>query len=240
MAEADRKWELVVVMPVYQEEASIARVVREWVPELSRSGARFVLLAIDDGSRDGTPGILDDLAAEYGSRVAVVHQRNRGHGQSCLEGYRWAIERGAQYVLQIDSDGQCDPRDFAAFWALRNKPAVVYGVRKRREDGRGRLLISGMLRWMLRLRFGVDCPDANVPYRLMRLSDVRPAIERIPPSFDLANVAFAVLLARDASIETAFVPITFRKRYGGMTSVRAMRFAGKGLRLQRQLRELLR
>lgn len=231
--------ELVVVMPVYQEEASIARVVREWVPELSRSGARFVLLAIDDGSRDGTPGILDDLAREYGSQVAVVHQRNRGHGQSCLAGFRWAIQGGAEHVLQIDSDGQCDPRHFGAFWELRNKAAVVFGVRRRREDGRGRLLISGILRWMLRLRFGVDCPDANVPYRLMRLADVRGFIERIPPSFDLANVGFAALCARDASIEPAFVPIVFRKRYGGTASVRPWRFAGKGLRLQRQLRELL-
>jgi hypothetical protein len=83
----------------------------------------------------------------------------------------------------------------------------------------------------------VYCPDANVPYRLMKTDVLTQIIERVPRSFVLSNVALAVLLAREG-VRTLTVPIRFRKRYGGTSSIRLGDFLGKAVGLVRQLQHL--
>jgi dolichol-phosphate mannosyltransferase len=225
-------------MPVYNEEASVGAVVGEWMPVLEALGERFVLLALDDGSRDGTVDVLRALQLRFPDRLVVSSHANRGHGQTCLEGYRHASALGASFVLQIDSDGQCDPRFLQELWRLRHGSTVIYGVRTRREDGVIRMAMSRALRALLHLRFGVDCRDANVPYRMMRTAAVIEAVNAIPASFDLANVALAALLASSGCTQS-HVPITFRRRHGGRPSVSWPAFAGKALALYRDLAALL-
>jgi dolichol-phosphate mannosyltransferase len=230
---------LAVVMPVYNEEASVGAVVSEWMAALDALREPFVLLALDDGSRDGTLPALCELGREFPDRVIVASHANRGHGQTCLEGYRQASRLGARHMLQIDSDGQCDPRFLSALWDLKDHHSVVYGVRVRREDGMARRVASRALRGLLKVRFKVNCPDANVPYRLMRTEDVIAFVNTIPSTVDLANIALSVLLATNPGCSHAFVPITFRRRRGGQPSVSWRSFAGKALGLHRDLRALL-
>jgi dolichol-phosphate mannosyltransferase len=230
--------ELVLVLPVYNEQASIKKVVLEWWDEVENWTDDFVLLAINDGSTDGTLQILRKLQQRLGSRLCVHDRANRGHGQSCLEGYRIAAHWGAEYVIQIDSDGQCDAQYFFKFWRQRKDHDVVMGIRTRRDDGLFRLLVSMVLRVMLLVRFRTFCPDANVPYRLMRVTFIVAAVERIPRDFYLANVALAFLLRRDRRCRHAYVPIRFRERYGGEPAVKAVKFGVRALELLRELRHL--
>jgi dolichol-phosphate mannosyltransferase len=230
--------ELMVVMPVYNERASVRKVVMEWFQEIETWTEHFVFLAIDDGSTDGTLKLLERLREQLGPRLEIVSRPNRGHGQSCLEGYRVAVERGVPHVLQIDSDGQCDPQYFFRLWRMREKHPVVYGVRVRRDDGLARYVASWVLRATLLVFGGVWCIDANVPYRLMLTSALRDKLGRIPPTFHLANVALAVLLRRDRSLAEGRVPIRFRARYGGEPSVKMSAFSNRAGELIRQLREL--
>lgn len=229
--------ELMVVLPVFNEENSIEQVIREWFAILDSCVGDFVLLAIDDGSRDGTSGILSRLGTELGSRMEMIIRPNRGHGQTCLQGYRIAAERDIPYILQIDSDGQCDPRFFPRFWEIRGQYEVIYGHRSR-EDGYKRVLASYVLKMLLKLGFGLGCVDANVPYRLMRTSHCSRHFYRIPSNFFLANVAMSALLAKDSTIRHGVVPIRFRPRIGGEPSVPFWKFAEKGVELYRQLRRL--
>jgi len=231
--------ELMVVLPVFNEEASIERVVHDWIAALDAHARDFVLLAIDDGSRDATAAILDRLAGEIGSRMETRSRSNRGHGQTCLEGYREAQARGIPFVLQIDSDGQCDPCHFPDFWRVRENHDVIYG-RRTRHDGFRRIIASLVLKSMLLLVFRTRCVDPNVPYRLMRTGSCGRWFDSIPEDFFLANVALAVLLRRDPGIREAAVPIRFRERHGGEPSVPLSRFACKALELIGQLRKLQR
>ena len=226
-----------VVLPVFNEEASIERVIRDWFAVLDAQVRNFVLLAIDDGSRDRTPEILRRLSGELGPRMETTSRPNKGHGQTCLEGYRTAHERGIPFVFQIDSDGQCDPCHFGDLWSIRNNHDVVYGSRTR-HDGFRRIIASHILRFMLRLMFQVRCVDPNVPYRLMRTKTCGRWFDAIPGDFFLANVALAFLLRKDPAIRHEAVPIHFRERHGGEPSVPISRFAGKALELMQQLRKL--
>jgi glycosyltransferase involved in cell wall biosynthesis len=224
-------------MPAYNEQAAIATVVVNWFAALDQVVGNFVLRVIDDGSKDSTRAIIGKLRADLGPRLELHSRPNRGHGQTCLEGYCEAIEREIPFILQVDSDGQCDPEYLAAFWALRHDHDVIYG-RRSREDGLVRFIASFTLRHLVRVLEGAKCVDPNVPYRLMRTAVCAPAITAIPPTFDLANIALSIQLARQPHLREATVPIRFRERLGGEPSVPPQRFAGKAVELFRQLKAL--
>jgi glycosyltransferase involved in cell wall biosynthesis len=234
----DKPAELMIVMPVYNEEASVRKVVMEWFQEIVNWTENFVFLAIDDGSTDRTPEVLSRLREQLGPRLEILTQENRGHGQTCLHGYRVALERQPAWVLQIDSDGQCDPQFFFRFWQKRHASDMVYGHRTRREDGWRRVIASIVLKWTICLTSGVWCVDASVPYRLMRTPVLAAVLPRIPENFFLANVAVAVLLRREGGVRHSAVPIRFRERFGGEPSVPLRMFGSRAVELVRQLRSL--
>jgi len=229
--------ELIVVMPAYNEQESLRKVVLEWFAELECWTDRFVFLAIDDGSRDDTRRVLERLREQLGPRFELLCHANRGHGQSCLVGYRMACERGIPWVLQIDSDGQCDPQFFHRFWRDRSRYDVIYGYRWRRDDGVRRMIASMVLKATLAFSCRTWCRDANVPYRLMQTHRLLTVLDTIPQEFVLANVALAVQLRRHGWNEGC-VPIRFRDRYAGTPSVRLGQFGGKARQLVRQLQAL--
>ncbi len=230
--------ELLAVMPVYNEEASLRKVVPEWFDELGRATPRFVLLCIDDGSTDSSPQILRELTAHLGPRLELLRQPNRGHGQTCLRGYKTACERGVRYVFQLDSDGQCDPQYFSKLWASREIFDVIYGNRVVREDGWRRVLASLVLKMILLAFARACCADANTPYRLMQTGAISRLLPKFPPDFYLVNVALAALLKRQQGVKHGSIPIRFRKRYGGESSVPLASFATRAIEFIRQFRDL--
>jgi glycosyltransferase involved in cell wall biosynthesis len=223
--------ELILIVPVYNEEDAITPVLTEWRAELVRSvgEGRFLILVVDDGSKDGTPS---RLAALGWPELRVHRHANRGHGQSCLVGYIEAEKMGAAWIFQIDSDGQCEPAGFRSVWEKRLDAPAVYGRRRSRDDGFARRLISAVLRLSLKVSRGTRLNDTNVPFRLYRTTLAAAAARRVPADFNLANIAMAILLEPEGFVE---VPIHFRDRMGGHPTVRLWGFAPKALRLHRDL-----
>lgn len=227
--------ELMVVIPVLNEEQCLDAVLQEWSEELDRTGVDYKVLLLDDGSTDGTAALIKRwVQGRADRRFASARHGNMGHGQTCLAGYRQACLSGAAWVFQIDSDGQCDPAYFRAVWERREGHDVVYGHRTERLDGGQRVLASRLVRAVVRIATGTRCVDANVPYRLMTTHGLLPLVDSVPSSFALANIALAVQLQR-AGWREAQVPIVFRSRAGGEPSVPLTRFAGKALELTGQL-----
>ncbi len=223
--------ELVLVVPVYNEEEAIIPVLTEWRAELERTvgAGRFAILVVDDGSTDGTPARL----ASLGWPELKVHRHtNRGHGQSCLAGYIEVAKMGVPLLFQIDSDGQCDPQGFASVWARRGQAPAIYGRRMTRDDGWARRLISKILRASLKFTRRTRLNDTNVPFRLYDTNLAAAAAQRIPADFNLANIAMALLLEPAGFKE---VPIHFRDRIGGQPAVRLWGFVPKAVRLHRDL-----
>lgn len=231
--------ELCVVLPCYNEEASLRKVVAEWWNEIGNWCDNYCFLVIDDGSLDATPGILAELSTRYGSRLTVFRRQNQGHGQSCLQGYRLATKARIPFVFQLDSDGQCDPQYFYRLWRIRTDFDVIYAFRKHRDDGLRRVFASLILQFYILVFWHKFCIDANVPYRLMNTNKLSGFLSQIPQQFNLANIALSVLLRKDRSVTEGRVPIRFRERYGGEPTVRFGMFGAKGCELHRQLRLIL-
>jgi dolichol-phosphate mannosyltransferase len=223
------------VMPVYNEQDSVADVVREWLPVFRDCGVPLTICVLNDGSNDGTHEVIEALRQEV-PELLIVNKSNTGHGQTCLTGYRMALDAAATWVFQLDSDGQCPAECFRALWTARRNGLAIYGYRRERDDGTLRLLLSrcvGLVGWV---SFGVRVKDPNVPFRLMHRDALSNVVERIPSDLHLANVAVALFQEREVGIH--WVDITFRERSAGAASVKGLAFLRRGLQLFRQLREL--
>jgi dolichol-phosphate mannosyltransferase len=221
-------------MPVYNEQECITQVIEEWLPTFRQYAKGFTWCILNDGSKDNTAQILKDLAAEI-PELKIIDKPNSGHGQTCVQGYKTAIENGAEWIFQIDSDGQCDPQYFEVFVAQVNQYKVQYGFRSTRQDGFKRWLVSRVVTWFVWAATGQWVRDANVPYRLMHSSTLSSVVNKIPADFYLANILVAVLQQKATRIH--WVNINFRERAGGEPSVKTFTFAKHGIKLYRQLRQ---
>ena len=193
----------------------------------------FIFLALNDGSKDSTLAILNCIAGKE-KNFRVIDKLNSGHGQTCLEGYRIALEEAAEWILQIDSDGQCDPVYFERFLNKASEEKIIYGWRKSRDEGWRRLWISRFVTLFAFVATGVWVKDANVPYRLMHRTTLENVVGLVPGDFHLVNILVAVLQEKYFGIY--WVPIHFRKRMAGTASVKTYSFVKHGVKLFRQLR----
>ena len=78
-------------------------------------------------------------------------KENSGHGATILFGYKYALEHGADYVFQTDSDGQTVPSEFAPFWGAKDKYDIIIGYRNKRRDGLSRVFVTRVLRLVVHL-----------------------------------------------------------------------------------------
>jgi glycosyltransferase involved in cell wall biosynthesis len=99
---------ILIMIPAFNEAATIAQVINSLPSELDGFGATEVLV-IDDGSSDGTAD-----AARAAGAIVVRHARNRGVGAAFQTGHQVALERGADLLVSIDADGQFDPAEIQA------------------------------------------------------------------------------------------------------------------------------
>ncbi len=219
---------LFIVIPAYNEQAVIRETVEQWYPLLSKAdvgrGSRLVI--VDDGSTDDTYRILQELTAIY-PQLDVRTQANSGHGATVLHAYRYALEQGADYVFQTDSDGQTRPEEFASLWSKRDDYDMLIGQRIHREDGISRIMVTRILKNVIRLRFGVTIEDANTPFRLMKAKRLSKALPLIPDDFNLSNVVLCAIYAK-AGWSIHFEPISFRPRQGGKNSINLKAITGIG------------
>ena len=145
-------------------------------------------------------------------------KENGGHGDTLLFGYRYAIEQGAKYIFQTDSDGQTLSSEFEEFWKNRKKYSVILGNRVKREDGKSRKFVENTLCFILKLIFHVNIPDANAPYRLMNSKTVEKYLDIMPEHYNLPNVILSTCF-KYYNEKIKFIPITFRPRQGGVNSI---------------------
>ncbi|MBQ9251676.1 MAG: glycosyltransferase family 2 protein [Clostridia bacterium] len=102
---------LTLVVPSYNVEGFLRRCVERMVP----AGPELDVLIVDDGSRDGTPALADQLAEEHPGIVRVIHQENGGHGEGLNQGIR---EAEGIYLKSVDADDRIDTESLLALMEL--------------------------------------------------------------------------------------------------------------------------
>ena len=212
---------LYIVIPAYNEQANIEDVVKDWYPEIEERNDDSRLGIIDDGSKDDTYKVLCELAKTRDKMIALT-KPNGGHGATVLYGYNYALEQGADFVFQTDSDGQTLSSEFGQFWDIRNEYDMVIGHRKGRQDGFSRIFVTKTLKLVCRICFHVSLTDANTPFRLMKAEKLKENLKYVPKDFNLSNVILSVIYAKKKQ-PVKYIPITFRPRQGGVNSINMKR-----------------
>ncbi len=220
---------LYIIMPAYNESKNIRKVIKEWYPivEKNNGDGRSRLVVIDDGSKDDTCRIVQEEAKKR-PLLRLLVKENGGHGDTVLYGYQYAVSAGADYIFQTDSDGQTCPGEFAAFWERRREYDAIIGYRNHREDGYLRIFVTKVLRLVVRLYLGERVTDANTPFRLMERESLIRYLALIPEHFNLPNVVLSAAYVRFDKEHVKFIPITFRKRQGGVNSINLKKIAKIG------------
>ena len=115
----------VVIIPTYNERENIKRII---AAVLSQDPSIDVLV-VDDGSPDGTGGIVDAIAAEN-PRVHALHRSGKlGLGTAYVAGFKWALERDYEYIFEMDADFSHSPDRLPAFLAAIQDADLVLGSR---------------------------------------------------------------------------------------------------------------
>jgi len=186
-------YELVGVMPVYNEAPCLQKVLNAWLQEWMRLGIHCHMIVVNDGSSDETTAILRAWAAD--SRLTIIqHASNRGHGPSILEGYRRAVSM-AEWVFQTDSDDEISPIHFVELWRRRHDYDALLGARTGRRQRLVRHCISGMSRVSVGMLFGNRVKDVNVPYRLIRSDQLASIVHCMAPDVFAPNVIMSGMLS---------------------------------------------
>lgn len=206
-----------VVMPTYNEAGTLAGLV----PRVLEQDPRIDVLVIDDASPDGTGAVADDLAARH-QRVHVMHREGKlGLGTAYLRGFRYGLERGYDFLLEMDSDLSHDPQYVPDLLGAVDEGAdLAIGSRYVRGVNvinwpMSRLLLSYNANKYARWVTGLPLTDATSGFKCFR----RRALEAI--DFDrVGSTGYAFQIEMDfrawkAGMKLVEVPIVFTDRDRG-------------------------
>jgi dolichol-phosphate mannosyltransferase len=231
-----------LILPTYNEAENIEAIVLAAADALADAPcAGFRVLVVDDGSPDGTGQIAERLAAEH-PWMQVLHRTvKEGIGPAYLAGFRYALQRDAAFVLEMDSDFSHDPADLARLLgAIADGADLALGSRYvpggRVEDwGLVRRLVSEGGSAYARLVLGLAVRDLTGGFKCFR----REVLEAIHfDSVRSQGYAFQVELtyrAVRAGFRVLEVPIVFRDRQRGQSKM-SWRIAAEAMWLVPQLR----
>lgn len=203
---------VLVIVPAWNESASIAAVIAEIRGELPGVD----VLVVDDGSTDTT----SDIAAAAGAIVATLPY-NLGVGGAMRTGYRYARDHGYEVAIQVDADGQHDPRYVPKLIDALDGADLVIGSR---FAGEGEYRVRGPRRWAMTMLSIVLSRIART-----KLTDTtsgfkavnRPLIEffaRWYPAEYLGDTIEAMVRIARSGYRITQVPVAMRNRLGGAPS----------------------
>jgi dolichol-phosphate mannosyltransferase len=211
-------WSISVVIPTYNEVGSIIRLVNKVFDVLPDAG----ILVIDGGSDDGTIASLQ-AHPKFGNRLLLETQKNSGGiGPAYLQGFASALALGAQKIVQMDADGSHDPSDIKALLSQNADLAIgsrwiaggkVSGWPLRRH------LLSRLANWSSRVTLVPSVRDSTSGFRAMSRELVSHLTEQDSAPRGFAFQVNNTLLASDMGLTLVEVPIHFRERTEGVSSI---------------------
>ncbi len=215
---------LSVVLPAHNEEANIGIVVAEALTALPRFADEFEIIVVNDGSRDRTGEIVDELARQYPSVKVVHHPTNRGYGAALTSGF--AASTGDS-VMFMDADRQFDIADLALLSPFVADFDIVAGFRRERNDPFVRKLNAEVFNVVVRVLFGIHLRDIDCAFKVLNGPMLR-SIELTAPGALINTEMQAKLRRQGATLQQ--VGVNHYPRVAGVATggnwkviVRAMR-----------------
>jgi len=210
---------VLVVVPAWNEEESVADVVRD----IAASVPGAVCLVVDDGSSDATSQRARDAGA-----IVLRLPFNLGVGGAMRTGFRYARDHGFDVLVQVDADGQHDAAEIAALVAGLDEADLVIGAR---FAGKGDYGVRGPRKWAMRLLstvlsrvVGVRLTDVTSGFKASGPRAVALFAENLPAEY-LGDTIEALVIGARAGLRIRQLPVEMRPRQGGEASQHPLRAA---------------
>ena len=157
--------ELSAVLPAFNEQECIADAVGRLLDVLPGLARRFEVIVVDDGSRDRTGEIADQLARDHPHVRVIHHNPNRGYGAALWSGFTGAQLR---HIFYTDADNQFDVSEIALLIPLIRDHDIAVGYRANRRDSARRKFFSWGFKQFVRLMFGLRLRDVDCAFKMFR------------------------------------------------------------------------
>ncbi|MCD6417205.1 glycosyltransferase family 2 protein [bacterium] len=217
MDKSDENLRVIAVIPAYNEESTIEKVVGE--VKASVSGIDVVV--VDDGSSDDTY----HCALKSGAKV-VRHPFNMGIGATVQTGFKFAAKRNYDVAIQVDGDGQHNPSYIPEMLKiLKNSDAdVVGGSRFLEKKGFQSSLLRRMgikfFELIFKILVGIDVTDCTSGFRAFGKDALYFVAKNYPEDYPEPE---AVILLKKAGFKFVEIPVVMRERQGGSTSIKGFK-----------------
>ncbi len=210
------KSRITVLVPLFNEEESLPHLKVALDEVLAREKIRAELLFVDDGSSDGSAGMIDGFARED-KRVKVIHfRRNRGKSAALEAGFRQAQ---GEFVVTMDADLQDDPNEIPSLIAkLEQGFDMVSGWKRKRHDPLSKIMPSKFFNLVARLTSGIHLHDFNCGLKIYR----REVLDTIDLYGELHR--FIPILAGSQGWRIGELPVQHHARKWGKTKFGISRF----------------
>ena len=159
------KYSLSVVMPAHNEEVAIAGTISAAVEAVASWTQDYEIIVINDGSKDRTRAIVEEIAASNPHVRLINHDVNQGYGAALVSGFEASMK---ELVFFMDSDGQFDIRDLERFFPLIGEYDAVLGYRVDRQDTWMRKLNAWGWKMLVRVVFKLRVRDIDCAFKLYR------------------------------------------------------------------------
>lgn len=153
-----------VILPAYNEEKNIGRMTDSISDFFKKLGLSYEIIAINDGSRDGTEKVLNECKKTE-NIVIVSHAKNLGYGAALRSGFAKA---SGDLIFFTDSDCQFDIKDIKIFLDKIQGYDFIIGYRKNRKDPLIRKIYAEIFRAMCRVFFGIKVKDVDCAFKLYK------------------------------------------------------------------------
>jgi glycosyltransferase involved in cell wall biosynthesis len=225
---------LSVIFPAFNEEANIQRTVESARLILPKLAQTYEIILVNDGSKDATTPLCDELAERYPEVRAIHHVDNRGYGAALKSGILAARH---DFIFFTDSDGQFDLEELEHLIEWASHYDIVTGYRGKRQDPPHRLINAFGWKMLVRMMLGVKVRDIDCAFKVFQ----RSVFDRVQIRSVGAMVNTEILAQANAfgmsihEVRVSHYPRQFGKPSGANLRVIAKAFR-ELIRLYRQLR----
>ena len=210
------KFDLSIVVPLYNEEKNVKDVADSIVKNLSKSKINYELILVNNGSVDSTPKIIEQLTKRNKRIRKVDVIKNQGYGWGIINGLN--VSKG-KYLGYIDGDGQFDSENIIKAYTKMKKNNLDFckGRRLVREDVIKRNIASLLYNLLLNLMFVVNINDVNAKPKLMSMKCYNDLNLKSKDWFIDTEIMIKV---KKKNYKYGEIPLEFKKRKAGRSNVK--------------------
>ncbi|MEO6883035.1 MAG: polyprenol monophosphomannose synthase [Bacteroidia bacterium] len=213
----------IVIIPTFNEKENIEKMIRK----VFSLPTDFHVLIVDDGSPDGTAGIVKTLVSEFSGKLFIEERKGKlGLGTAYIHGFRWALKNNYDFIFEMDADFSHNPEDLIRLYKACAEQGADVAIGSRYVKGghienwpRNRELMSYYASIYVRMILWIKVHDTTAGFKCYR----RKVLETI----DLDNIKFVGYAFQIEMKYTAWklgfkiveVPITFTDRTEGYSKM---------------------